>query len=598
MIKELVLKEGYTVSNTFRAVRKDGTIWWAGGTATNGLNNPNINAIIVNYRDVSSQKEAENRLKLTQFGIDNSQIAVFQLDDLGRVYYANEQACNSLGYSQEEMLKLRVTDFDTNATMNNWKKIREIIAQSGSNTVETTHKRKDGTTFPVEITINIIEFEGKKHNFSFARDLTERKKAEEALQIQFREYMELNKQYEKQNQELKQTLERIRMINDELTEAKLKAEESDQLKTAFLANMSHEIRTPMNGILGFTELLKDTEITDSEKSKYLEIIQKSGERMLNIINDLIDISKIEAGQVEVTISSASINKMFDSLYEFFLPEAEKRNLTLILKKELTDNRSVIETDEVKLNQVLSNLIKNALKFTPSGQIVLGYRVNKGSIIFYVQDTGIGISLEFHKKIFERFLQGGQHSENASEGSGLGLSISKAFIEMMGGNIWVESEPGKGSTFCFSLPYNNVFDHSKDEIFEPQHADKILSDLVILIAEDDDTSYEYLVRIFKRYRVKTLRASTGNEVVNLVNSNPEIGLILMDIKMPVMNGLDATRIIKQHRPRLPVIAQTAYAQAHDSRYAFEAGCDDYIAKPINQDHLLTKIKDLLVFRQGK
>ena len=494
LIKELVLKEDNSISTTFRAVRKDGTIWWAEGTATNRLNDPNINAIIINYRDISLQKEAEDRLKLTQYGIDHSQIAVYQLDDLGRIYYANEQACKSLGYSKEEILKLKISDFDSNLSMVNWEENRKMIEQLGSFTVETVHKRKDGTTFPVEVTINIIEFEGKKHNFSFVRDMTEKKKAEDALKIQFQEYLELNKQYKKQNKELKQTLKRVNKINDELIEAKLKAEESDRLKTAFLANMSHEIRTPMNGILGFTELLKDPELTEDEKSKYLEIIQKSGDRMLNIINDLIDISKIEAGQVEVTLTPTSINKMFDSLYEFFLPEAEKRNLTLIFKKELTDTRSVIETDEVKLNQILSNLIKNALKFTPSGQIELGYSVKSSSIVFYVQDTGIGISQEFHKKIFERFLQGEHYSEITSEGSGLGLSISKAFLEKMGGNIWVKSEPGKGSVFYISLPYKQIDSTPKHESSKIKHLDRVLSDFVILIAEDDDTSYEYLEKI--------------------------------------------------------------------------------------------------------
>ena len=589
LIEKLYSEYEGKVYAKFRGVKKDGTIWWIEGTATNMLNNPNINAIVINYRDISLRKEAEDRLKLTQFGIDHSQIAVFQLDDSGRVYYANEQACKSLGYSQEEMLKLSITDFNVSVNMNKWLENRKITAQLGSQTVETIHKRKDGTTFPVEVTINFVEFEGKKQSFSFVRDLTEMKKAEEALQVQFREYKELNKQYKKQNQELQQSLEQISNINLELANAKQKAEESDRLKTAFLANMSHEIRTPMNGILGFTELLKEPDLTGDEHAKYLEVIQKSGNRMLSIINDLIDISKIEAGQVELSIAPVSINKLLDSLYEFFLPDAEKKGLTLIFRKELTDNRSIIETDEIKLNQVLSNLIKNALKYTYSGQIKFGYMIKNSSVIFYVMDTGIGIKPENQEKIFERFRQGDTYEERVIEGSGLGLSISKAFMEILGGKIWVKSEPGKGSVFYVSLPYKCISDISQNNVPSENKTENILSGSLILVAEDDEICFRYLEEALKKNNIRLLRACNGNEVVSLVKSNKDIQLVLMDIKMPFLNGLEATKIIKKYRPDIPVIAQTAYAQTNDSKLAFQAGCDDYIAKPINKDLLISKIK---------
>ena len=563
-IKELLTKliqgkENF-VKSVIRAIRKDGSHWWVEGTAVNRLNDPNIGAIVINFHDITLQKMAEDRLRLTQFGIDHAQIAVMQLNDDGNIYYANEEACRSLGYTLEEMMKLNVTDFNPTFNPKKWKEHRKLTFQEGVRNIETLHKRKNGTVFPVETTINTIEYEGKKHTFSFTRDITERKQAVE-----------------------------------ELKKAKKKAEESDRLKTAFLANMSHEIRTPMNGILGFADLLKNSDITEDEQVKYINIIEKSGQRMLDIINDLIDISKIEAGQVEISITPVSINKILDTLYEFFLPEARKKQLMLTLTKELTEEESVIETDERKLSQVISNLIKNAIKYTPSGSIRMGYYVKDNYVIFYIQDTGIGIKSENQKKIFDRFTQGEDDVFHFSEGSGLGLSISKAFIEMLNGKIWLESEPDKGSTFYFSLPYRNanLTLTSNEPKPDRMNENKLRPDLTILIAEDDDTSYMYLEEILNRQNIKILRAINGDEAIKLATTRPEIGIVLMDIKMPVINGFDATRIIKKQRPKLPVIAQTAYALANDNARAMEAGCDDYISKPINKNLLFEKILKLVI-----
>ena len=525
-------------------------------------------------RDITERKQAEEELQKAKekaeenekkyraaFYTSPDSININTMD--GRYVDINAGFTEITGYTHSEIVGKSSLEYNIWADPNDRKKLMKGLKEKGFvENLESTFTMKSGEKRTGLMSATIITLDGKPHILSITRDISFRKKME-----------------------------------DDLRRAKEKAEESDRLKTAFLANMSHEIRTPMNGILGFAELLKDPDLTGKEQSKYIRIIEQSGEHMLNIINDLIDISKIESGQVELNIAPASINRMFDTLYEFFLPEAESRHLRFIVMKELTDNRSTIETDEMKLNQVLSNLIKNALKYTSAGSITIGYKLDNESMVFYVQDTGIGIRPELHEKIFERFLQGDSVSEQAVEGSGLGLSISKAFIEMLNGRIWVESEPGKGATFFVSLPYTYAEDRTEKEYKAKTIFNQMKSKLTILIAEDDDTSYFYLEEILKPHNIEVLRVYNGREAVESVASNREINMVLMDLKMPVMNGFDATKIIKQHRPELPIIAQTAYALSNDSQRSLEAGCDDYIAKPINKDVLLEKIKRLLVKKEN-
>ena len=251
-----------------------------------------------------------------------------------------------------------------------------------------------------------------------------------------------------QNNLEKKVQERTR----ELNEAKEKAEESDHLKSAFLANMSHEIRTPMNGILGFADLLKDPGLSGEEQKKYIQVIEKSGDRMLNIINDIIDISKIESGQMELNISMTNINKQLDYIYTFFKNEVEAKGLNFFIFFPLPSSDASIETDAEKLYAVLMNLVKNAIKFTLKGSIEFGYTFNKDYLLFFVKDTGIGIQKERLDAIFDRFVQADIFDKQAHQGAGLGLSISNAYVKMMGGRLWVDSKPGEGSVFYFTLPY--------------------------------------------------------------------------------------------------------------------------------------------------
>jgi signal transduction histidine kinase/DNA-binding response OmpR family regulator len=372
----------------------------------------------------------------------------------------------------------------------------------------------------------------------------------------------------------------------ELKKAKQKAEESDRLKSAFMANMSHEIRTPMNGILGFADLLKTPALSGESQKMYIEAITTSSKRMLNIINDLVDISKIEAGQIELRKREINVRDLLNELLLFFTPEAEKKGIELKMNIQLP-GQFVIESDKTKLAQIITNLVKNALKFTVRGTIEVGCRIEeKRYLLFYVRDTGQGIRKEIHNKIFERFRQGDSADEH--EGVGLGLAISKAFVELLGGKIGVDSEPGVGSFFFFTIPINMPGNVSEVDKKESNVQDQSASDLVILIAEDDDLSYFLLKETLDIVKISTIRAENGKEAIRIVNENPDINLILMDIRMPVMNGLDATREIKRIRKDLPVIAQSAFVNQSDIRTAYNAGCDDFIPKPVEIKELLNKI----------
>jgi PAS domain S-box-containing protein len=385
----------------------------------------------------------------------------------------------------------------------------------------------------------------------------------------------------------------------ELIKAKECAEESDRLKSAFLANMSHEIRTPMNGILGFAELMKEPNLKGEEQQEYIRIIEKSGARMLNIINDIIDISKIEAGLMKLDIQNSNINEQIEYIYTFFKPEVEAKEMKLSFKNTLPSKEAIINTDREKLFAILTNLVKNAIKYTNEGSIIFGYDIvetlHATSLRFYVKDTGIGIQKDRQKFIFERFVQADIADKMARQGAGLGLSITKAYVEMLGGKIWVESEEGKGSTFYFTLPYNTdpnekiVIENTVSDDGAEQKNNPGVSGLKILIAEDDKVSEILFDITVKMLSKEILKARTGIEAVEICRNNPDIDLILMDIQMPDLDGYEATRQIRQFNKHIIIIAQTAYAFSGDREKAIEAGCNDYISKPINQILLKELIK---------
>jgi len=384
----------------------------------------------------------------------------------------------------------------------------------------------------------------------------------------------------------------------EMLIAKEHAEESDRLKSAFLANMSHEIRTPMNGILGFAELLKEPTLSGEEKDEYIEVIEKSGVRMLNIINDIVCISKVESGQMEISLSETNINEQINYILSFFKPETMQKGIQLSVSNPLPADEATIITDKEKIYAILTNLVKNAFKFTKTGTIELGCDKKGEFVEFFVKDTGLGIPEEQKDFIFERFRQGSESLNRNYEGAGLGLSISKAFVEMLGGKIWVESNFGEGSIFYFTIPYHaNVKEQERsehpisDEATENQSNAK-LSKLKILVAEDDEASQLLLKKILGTSAKEIITVRNGLEAIETCRCHKDIDFVLMDIKMPEMDGYEATRQIREFNKSIVIIAQSAYALTGDREKAIDAGCNDYIAKPFGKSALENLISKYL------
>ncbi len=392
--------------------------------------------------------------------------------------------------------------------------------------------------------------------------------------------------------ELIEQYEKLKVLNKDLILAKDKAEETDKLKTAFLQNISHEIRTPLNGILGFSRLLTSKDISNDEIDEFILNIDQSGKRLLEIINNVLDISKIETGQIVITEKQFSLNSFITDMFSFFLPVAKQKNIDFNYFIALEEIESYVTSDEFKLNQIISNLINNAIKFTESGTIDFGYKIIDDKYIqFFVKDTGIGIDPEYHSRIFERFSQVDSSITRGYEGAGLGLPICKGLAEKLGGTIWLESEKDKGSTFFVEIPFRPI---RQTISTEKSNVDSTVNKTqkTILISEDDYISYKYLKRVLKDFNVVLLHAENGKQAVDFIRNNPEIDIVLMDIRMPVMDGFEATKQIKELRHDLPIIAQTAYAFQTEREKILNAGCDEYLSKPIEKEKLINILEKYL------
>lgn len=406
------------------------------------------------------------------------------------------------------------------------------------------------------------------------------------LSIKNKEYERINNSLKKNYKKLISSKEKLKEAISELQKAKIKAEESDQLKSAFLANMSHEIRTPMNGIMGFAELLKEADLSSEEQKNYIEIIEKSGTRLLNIINDIVDISKIEAGQMNAVFSATNIDELLQYIHTFFKPETQEKGVLLVLKTPSDGEETIIRTDREKLYAILINLVKNAIKFTIKGIIEFGYTEKDDHIEFFVKDTGIGIPKDRQNAIFERFIQADFNDKMARQGAGLGLSIAKAYVELLGGKIRVESEPEKGSMFYFTIPSKVKLEENycTENIMPVNQFDCEIPKLKILIAEDDKISRLLILQVLKPFGKEIIIAKTGIEAVKISRNNPDIDLVLMDMQMPQMNGYEATKEIRKFNKKVIIVAQTAFALEGDKEKSIKAGCDGYISKPIKKEEL--------------
>lgn len=370
--------------------------------------------------------------------------------------------------------------------------------------------------------------------------------------------------------------------------AKEKAEESDRLKTAFLSNMSHEIRTPMNAIIGFSELLSRQSGSTGTSAEYVKQINFAADALMHLIDDIIDISKIESGQLGITYASFGLSSLFDELKSTFtrlLEQSGKADISLDINNNGYSSDISLLTDEYRLRQVFLNLLNNAVKYTEEGEISFGIKsIINERIFFYVRDTGIGISEESLGHIFERFIQGKEKRKTLNSGTGLGLAISKNIVELLGGEISVDSTEGVGSEFSFYLPYKSGKTETIVEESPEIQTLKSMQNISILIAEDDFLNFLLLKENLKVFDINIIHAKTGLEAIEQFKTAEKIDLILMDIQMPGMNGYEATKIIKEINPSIPVIAQTAYAMAGEREASINAGCDEYLSKPIKMEKL--------------
>src|ERR1035437_6427898 len=552
-----------------RYLHKDGTIRFAVANTTLHKNNKEESQFfITTINDITERKQIENALIAEKQTLSNiiegTNSGTWDWNVQTGEVIINERWAEIIGYTLEELQPVDIITWKNNIypvdlLMVNASLDRLFKKELDYFDVEFRQLHKDGNWVWVNARGKVVEWtkDGKPLIMSGIHlDITNSKQAE-----------------------------------IELIKAKEQAEESDRLKSAFLTNMSHEIRTPMNGILGFTELLKEPNLSSDDQQDYIQTIQISSARMLNTINSIVDISKIESGLMKVDIKETNINEKIEFTYKFFKPEVEIKGLQFLVKNSLPSKEVIIKTDNEKVYAILTNLVRNAIKFTYEGSIEFGYEKKGDYLEFFVKDTGVGIPQNQHKIIFERFRQGSESHNRGYEGSGLGLSIAKTYVEMLGGEIWVESEEGKGSTFYFTIPYNSVSEEKIKMInaVSAEHKEVEIKKLKVLVVEDDEISYSLLTKMLQKISYEVLHAITGVEAVEACRNNPDIDLVLMDIRMPKMDGNEATRQIRQFNTDVIIIAQTAYAFSGDKEKAIEAGCNDYISKPIDQTLLYELIK---------
>lgn len=526
--------------------------------------------------DVTEKILSENKLRENEGRfksiVENTNIVSFMLDKNG-IFTLLE----GHGLDKFELKSMQLVGQSAFEVSKNLPEITSAIEKTLKGEVVKGTIEVKGLVFDYVYTPIFDENSEVNHIIGVVNDITE-------LVLANRDIKEKSEELEAQNEEYLQLNEELLHANQELYVAKEKAIESDHLKSAFLSNISHEIRTPMNAIIGFSDLLNDAE-SNEIRDYYVSIIKKSSEHLMSVINDIVDVSKIETGQVEPHYTTVSLLPFITDIHKSMQVTIPKiKNISLELIHSEIDETMTLYVDEVKLRQALMNLITNAIKFTSCGKITFACsRTQNNEVEFLVKDTGIGIKEEHLDKIFDRFKQLNTDKQ-LHTGSGLGLAISKAYIEMMGGKITVISKENEGSTFTCVLPcIEQVKLIEKKQSFN-RLLDKLGNNELIIVAEDDDINYFYLSRLLANTNFKIKRATNGKEVVELVEQNPDTRLVLMDIKMPEMNGYEAARLIQQKNSNIPIVAQTAYALSDDEKKVKDSGFQGYIRKPIKKEAL--------------
>jgi PAS domain S-box-containing protein len=515
--------------------------------------------------EITRRREAEYKLRILSKAIRNSPVCVIITDPEGLIEYVNPAFVTSTGYSFAEVMGENMNIINSGKHPESF--FREMWARIKSGRDwqgEILNKKKDGTLFWELVSISAVRNrEGEiTHFIAIKDDISKRKQVEDAL-----------------------------------LKAKEKAEESDKLKSAFLANMSHEIRTPMNAIVGLSSLLGDPELPLSEREAFSVIIKENSNLLLQLIDDIVDISKIEAGQITMRPAKCNVSSLLEDIYESFnLQVKEKDNeVNFHINEELTDRNLYTYTDPQRLRQIIINLISNALKFTEEGSVEFGCSLKSdGNILFFVKDTGIGIPHSKIDLIFDRFRQVDDSGTRHHRGAGLGLSISKSLVELLGGSIWAESEKGKGSTFFFTIPYQPVPLSETGTGYKPGFVSyPRLKGKSIMVVEDLEVNYRLIEAMLKKTGANILWAKTGKEALEIFNNTPYLSLVLLDLNMPDISGYDILVKLKEEREDLPVIIQTAYAMNGEKQRCKLAGCNSYITKPIQMEQLLAAMQQCML-----
>jgi len=505
-------------------------------------------------------KSAEDTQQRYQELADMLPQSVFETNMLGNYTYVNKAWYKSFGYNSHDLdeglnlIETLIPESDREEILG-----RDRIENSTFQAI-----RKDGKRFPVSVYTDNILKDGKiAGRRGIIVDITDK-------------------------------VSYIKTLQQETSKAKI----SDELKSSFLANMSHEIRTPMNSIIGFSNLLASEHIPDMQKKDFVNYIRISSEILLNLVDDIIDIAKIEAGELKISKKECEIYGLGRELLTVSQESKKKfskQHLELIYRPDPAHHELRLKTDAFRLRQILINLINNAIKFTEKGSVEFGFSVKDDRFIeFFVKDTGVGLSKSELDMIFERFKRARRSEEKNIVGTGLGLAISKNLVQLLGGEMWVDSVPGEGTKFLFTVPYLKI-------THLPGIAENVIPDVTeynwngsgILIAEDDAASFNFLMEVFKHTRATVYHAGSGTEAVELFRKIGNIDLVIMDIQLPEMNGYDATRIIKSLNGNIPVIAQTAFAMSGDKEKIALAGFDDYLTKPIDVPRLLSIVNQWLI-----
>jgi two-component system sensor histidine kinase EvgS len=514
--------------------------------------------------DISVQKKAIKELRLTQFSVDQNADAAFWMSKDARLFYVNEAAVNKLGYAREELLQMTVHDIDPVFTEEKWPHHWEEMKRRKAFSIESIHKTKGGREFPVEVRINYIEFDGNEYNCAFARDITNRK-----------------------------------LYEQDLRKAKEKAEEANRVKSEFISNISHEIRTPLNSIIGFSDMLSN-HLNESKFKEYASSIKSAGNNLLMLINDILDISKIEAGRMEIGNEAVDIRAIIKEISQIFAVKVAAKDLDFVV--DVSENvPAMVMLDKVRIRQVFFNLVGNAVKFTSDGYIRIIVRQDdeienlkgEANLQIIVEDSGIGIDPTFHKKIFDPFVQTGNQEYISTEGTGLGLSITKRLVEMMSGTIEVISELGKGAIFIIRMTGVKIAEMDDKSTLTIARTNPLFYNKKVLLVDDSDINRHFVKDNLEEAGMIVHEAANGKEGLEKVIADPP-DIVLLDIMMPVMDGFELFEKLKSYPELsgLPVMALTALAMKEDVERIAKIGFDDYLIKPFHVEELFDKLIKIL------